>query len=55
MTGERGTRIGPAGEHWGQERPAGGVVPTLARRVCRAISADSATRTLLTTRPLGPV
>jgi hypothetical protein len=39
--GEGNHDIGPAGERWGEPRPAAGVVPGLARRVCGAISAES--------------
>ncbi len=41
FVGEGNHDIGPAGERWGEPRPATGVVPVLARRVCGAIAADS--------------
>lgn len=41
FVGEGNHDIGPAGESSGRPRPATGVVPALARRVCPAISAES--------------
>jgi hypothetical protein len=41
FVGEGKHDIGPAGESWSQPRPATGVVPALARRVCPSIGAES--------------
>jgi hypothetical protein len=41
FVGEGNHDIGPSGEAWGQPRPARGVVPVLARRVCPSIDAAS--------------